>query len=259
MDDYLQPAQPRTLSWSEGALTLALLPTASYSARDPVRHHTLGIAMERQRGVHAIDSDRRADFDTWPGTLAYTPAGMEVFSESSRGGEYLLVRWHEAQSPALPRRRIEQAGHGAAFKLARRIRAIMLAAVPDMMALEEMATYFTTLRDTPARHCKPFDHPAMSRVLDRIAAEFSEPLTLATLADTYGSPALRLLRDFALATGMTPHSYVQEVRLRQVRRLLRHTPMPLADIAADCGFAHQSHMGAVFLKELGTTPRRYRA
>lgn len=258
MDDCLQQARPRTLTWSEGALTLTLLPTASYSARDPVRHQTLGISMERQRGVHAIDSDRREDFDTWPGTLAYTPAGMEVFSESSKGGEYLLVRWHGAQSPGLPRRRIEQAGHAAAFTLARRMRAMMLAAAPDMMALEELATYFTTWRDTPARHCKPFDHPAMSRVLDRIAAEFREPLSLATLASTYGSPALRLLRDFSLATGMTPHAYVLEVRLRQARRLLRYSSMPLADIAADCGFAHQSHMGSVFLKELGTTPRRYR-
>lgn len=60
-------------------LCLQLLPRSAYSARDPAQRSTLGVTLERQQGVHAIDSDHRQDFDTWPGTLALTPAGIEVF------------------------------------------------------------------------------------------------------------------------------------------------------------------------------------
>lgn len=76
-----------------GALDLQLLPRVAYSARDPLQWQSLGLSLERQQGVHAIGSDRREDFDSWPGTLALTPAGVEVFSESPQGGEYLLLRW----------------------------------------------------------------------------------------------------------------------------------------------------------------------
>ena len=78
-----------------GRLCLQLLPRAAYSARDPVQWQTLGVTLERQQGVHAIDSDHRVDFDTLPGVLAYTPVGVEVFSESASGGEYLLMRLDE--------------------------------------------------------------------------------------------------------------------------------------------------------------------
>ena len=38
-----------------GRLCLQLLPRAAYSARDPVQWQTLGVTLERQHGVHAID------------------------------------------------------------------------------------------------------------------------------------------------------------------------------------------------------------
>ncbi|MEX5612704.1 AraC family transcriptional regulator, partial [Pseudomonas protegens] len=101
----------------DGRLLLQLLPAAAYSARDPAQWQTLGVTLERQRGVHAIDSDRREDFDTWPGTLALTPAGIEVFSESAMGGEYLLLRWQGA-TPLVPgQRRMQSPGHARALAL----------------------------------------------------------------------------------------------------------------------------------------------
>ena len=80
-----------------GPIVLELLPAEPYSGRDPRNVHSLGITLGRQRGVHAIGCDTRVDFDAWPGVLAYTPPGIDVFSESPAGGEYLLApgraRW----------------------------------------------------------------------------------------------------------------------------------------------------------------------
>jgi hypothetical protein len=89
--------------------------------------HALGIALQRQQGVHAIASDRRVDFDTWPGTLSYTPPGVEVFSESATGGEYLVLRYaaHEADAPG-PSRRISQHGQRSALQMAQHLRLLLL-------------------------------------------------------------------------------------------------------------------------------------
>jgi hypothetical protein len=56
----------------------------------------ISLAFERQRGVHAIGSDGRQDFDAWPGDLAYTSPNVNIFSESMTGGEYLAL--HVARS-----------------------------------------------------------------------------------------------------------------------------------------------------------------
>jgi transcriptional regulator GlxA family with amidase domain len=84
-------------------------------------------------------------------------------------------------------------------------------------------------------------------------------LSLAQLAVTYGHNELRLLRDFTRAIGLTPHAYLIEVRLQAARRLIEQTDLPLASIALDAGFAHQSHMGSAFRKHLAMTPSQYRS
>lgn len=240
----------------DGRLLLQLLPATAYSARDPAQWQTLGVTLERQRGVHAIDSDRREDFDTWPGTLALTPAGIEVFSESAMGGEYLLLRWQGA-TPLVPgQRRMQSPGHARALALGREARRLLLAPEADELALEQCALAFLGLAQ-PGR-AAPAPAPELGQVLQQMADEYARPLSLAQLALTYGHNELRLLRDFRRAVGITPHAWITEVRLQAARRLLEHTDLPLAAVAQDCGFAHQSHLGSALRQAIGLTPRQYR-
>ncbi|KAA0984239.1 helix-turn-helix transcriptional regulator [Pseudomonas sp. ANT_J12] len=241
-------------------LCLQLLPRAAYSARDPAQWHTLGVTLERQQGVHAIDSDRRVDFDTLPGVLAHTPVGVEVFSESASGGEYLLLRVDERfarQHLPSVNHRIQFAGQSEALGLARTLRRLLLDPQPDALALEQAALQLvgqagvkTDSRTTPK---------ALTRVMDQIAEQFHQPLRLEQLAVTYGHNELRFLRDFTRAIGLTPHAYLVEVRLQAARRMIEQTDLPLASIALDAGFAHQSHMGSAFRKHLAMTPSQYRS
>lgn len=239
---------------------LHLLPRAAYSARDPAQWHTLGVTLERQQGVHAIDSDHRVGFDTLPGVLAHTPVGVEVFSESASGGEYLLLRLDEPFArqhlPAVSHR-VQSPGHVQALGLARTLRRLMLNPQPDGLALEQAALQLVgqasvqvDSRTTPK---------AFTRVLDQIAEQFHQPLSLEQLAVTYGHNELRFLRDFTRTIGLTPHAYLIEVRLQAARRMIEQTDLPLASIALDAGFAHQSHMGSAFRKHLAMTPSQYRS
>jgi AraC-like DNA-binding protein len=245
-----------------GKLCLQLLPRAAYSVRDPAPWQTLGVTLERQQGVHAIDSDQRVDFDTLPGVLAYTPVGVEVFSESASGGEYLLMRLDEQlASEHLPAvgHRVQSSGNRQALSLAREVRRLLLAQQPDTLALEQCAMGFVGL----AQRQTAITHRAMPkafvRVLDQITEQFNQPLTLEQLAVTYGQNELRFLRDFTRAIGLTPHAYIVEVRLQAARRMIETTDLSLANIALDTGFAHQSHMGSAFRKYLAMTPSQYRS
>jgi AraC family transcriptional regulator len=240
-----------------GRIVLELFPTAPYSAKDPSHIQSLGIALERQQGVHAIGSDKRVDFDTWPGVLAYTPPGIDVFSESALGGEYLVARW--AGADVLPtRQRVEMPGNRGAMAIGRRIRHELLSSSSEPLALEQLTLQFVGLR----RHMPmvgTFPHRSLfGPVLERIADEYARPLTLSDLAQSVNQTPLQFLRDFTRAVGMTPHAFITETRLRASRQMLAHSDTPIALIALQCGFSHQSHMGTAFRRILGMTPSEYR-
>ncbi|MFG0674161.1 helix-turn-helix domain-containing protein [Delftia sp. WSY_7] len=251
-----------------------LLGRAAYSSHDPTRLHSLGIALERQQGVHAIGSDRRVDFDTWPGTVARTPPGVDVFSESATGGEYLVVRctpaqWEQWLDDAVPHteaRRVVHPGQRAALQIAHQLRQLLLCPETDTLAIEQAALHFMArqcvdARDVPHAPIPRIDalRPVYRPVLERMAAEFAQPLSIAQLARMTRRTPLRFLREFSQLLGMTPHAYLVETRIQAARSMMRADADSLACIAHDCGFSHQSHMGAAFRKHLGLTPSQYLA
>jgi AraC-like DNA-binding protein len=246
--------------WS-GKPSVALLPGAPYSACDPVHQHALGVALQRQQGVHAIGTDHRTDFDTWPGTLAYTPPGVDVFSESQTGGEYLIVRWTAGAAEAegldgIPMRR-QWPAHRSALRDAHCLRRLLLAGERDELAIEESVLQLMNLERGQEMPPLPHLRPAYRRVLDRIAAEFDQPLTIAELAIAEDKNPLLFLREFSKVVGMTPHAFIVECRVQAARAMIQREDKPLSSIAADCGFTHQSHMGTAFRKILGQTPGEY--
>ncbi len=65
-------------------------------------------------------------------------------------------------------------------------------------------------------------------------------------------------RRFRRLHGMPPETHNLLVRLNDARRGLR-AGEPIAVVAADAGFADQSHLGRMFRRLFGVTPGRYRA
>lgn len=249
---------------ADGRLTLQLLPRAPYSACDPAHVASIGVALERQTGVHAIGSDRRESFDRWPGTLALTPAGVDVFSESAIGGEYLVLRC--ANELGRDRTRVCFGGAREAFALARALRRALLAPARDEGSIEDLAWRLAALglglglgseSEGSARRGDA-DRPRYARVLARIADAFEQPLVIDELAALAEQSPLAFLRGFTAAVGMTPHAYLTEQRLQAARRLLVDGRLTLADIALACGFSHQSHFGDAFKRAFGLTPAHYR-
>ena len=84
------------------------------------------------------------------------------------------------------------------------------------------------------------------------------PLALDDLARVGGLSRFQLVRQFARATGLTPHAYILQRRIETVRALLARGTA-LADAAAAGGFADQSHMTRIFIRTYGITPGAYAA
>ncbi|CAG9225821.1 AraC family transcriptional regulator [Paraburkholderia tropica] len=66
------------------------------------------------------------------------------------------------------------------------------------------------------------------------------------------------IRAFSKSTGRTPHQWLLEQRTDEARQLVERTDMTLSEIAAQCGFADQSHLSRVFLKLVGVSPGAWR-
>jgi len=98
------------------------------------------------------------------------------------------------------------------------------------------------------------------RAKESIAANLSQTQSLRDVADACRLSTAHFARAFKASTGMTPHGWMQGLRVDRARDLLA-TDLSLADIALDCGFADQSHFTRVFRQFAGDTPgawRRYR-
>ncbi len=99
----------------------------------------------------------------------------------------------------------------------------------------------------------------LKRVTDFLLEHLSEDLSLEVLAAQSGFSAYHFARLFRQATGESPHQFVLRQRIEHAQRLLDEADLPLAQVAAACGFANQSHFTQVFKRYLGYTPRAYQA
>jgi AraC family transcriptional regulator len=95
-------------------------------------------------------------------------------------------------------------------------------------------------------------------VRELLDARLSEPLSLEDLASATNLSVSQFARRFKARTGCPPHRYLLRLRVEQAVRLLRTGTMPIAQIAAACGFSHQEHLSRVIRSQLGTTPAALR-
>jgi len=100
---------------------------------------------------------------------------------------------------------------------------------------------------------------ARRRVLDFVDAHLdSADLSLPRLAAEAHLSEFHFARMFRLSMGCTVHDWVGARRLDRARALLRGTPLPLADIAAACGYAGASHLSRHVKAATGATPGQFR-
>lgn len=99
----------------------------------------------------------------------------------------------------------------------------------------------------------------IARVRDRLQDCDGPPPSLSELADRVERDPTHVAATFKRVYGMTAGDYVRRLRLWRARDALeRDRDSSLSEIAADCGFADQSHFTRHFRRLFGTTPGAYR-
>lgn len=136
---------------------------------------------------------------------------------------------------------------------------------------EQGSLYVDLLADTLLVHVLRSESPALVAmprgglssaalrlVRDRIEARLGESLTIEELAREAGLSRFHFARAFKKATGLPPHRYVTLRRVERAKGLLRHSDLPLADVALEVGFSNQAHFTDRFHRLTGSTPNGYR-
>jgi AraC family transcriptional regulator len=112
------------------------------------------------------------------------------------------------------------------------------------------ATGFVSPEKTPP--------PWLHRVREQIHEGFRDGLRIRDLAREAGVHPVHLARVFRKVEKQTPGQYQQRLQVRAACALLADPEWPIAAIAAECGFADQSHFTRVFRRMAGIPPARFR-
>jgi AraC-like DNA-binding protein len=102
----------------------------------------------------------------------------------------------------------------------------------------------------------PESHRAVRQIMQYFEVYYADAVRLDDLSQTSGLSPFHLLRVFRQATGLTPHAYLNQLRVGRARELLRGGHAP-ADAALRTGFADQSHLTRHFRRLVGVTPGQY--
>jgi transcriptional regulator GlxA family with amidase domain len=95
-------------------------------------------------------------------------------------------------------------------------------------------------------------------VSEYIEKNYAESITLSDLSRISGINKYMLLRSFTLQKGITPYQYLSTIRVNKAKVLIE-TGTPLIEVAAQTGFADQSHFTRFFKNFIGLTPRMYQS
>jgi AraC family transcriptional regulator len=98
----------------------------------------------------------------------------------------------------------------------------------------------------------------LESVVDRLNDEFRENPATDDLAAAANVHPVHLAAVFRRFHGQTIGEYLQNLRVRHASKLIVENKLPLADVAAESGFADQSHLTRTFKRITGMTPGAFR-
>jgi AraC-like DNA-binding protein len=112
--------------------------------------------------------------------------------------------------------------------------------------------------DRPARRRATVDTRGVEQVREYLAAHAREQTPASTLEKIAGTDRFTITRHFRWAFGTSPDRYRTMRRLALAQAAIE-SGQSLAQVAAEAGFADQSHMTRHFKRTYGLTPTRWRA
>jgi len=102
------------------------------------------------------------------------------------------------------------------------------------------------------------DLALLRRVRDRIDREYAQPLDVEALARGINVSGGHLSRQFRLAYGESPYSYLMTRRIERAMSLLRRGDMSVTDVCFEVGCSSLGTFSTRFTELVGVPPSVYR-
>ncbi|MFE5483769.1 helix-turn-helix transcriptional regulator [Streptomyces sp. NPDC056527] len=109
---------------------------------------------------------------------------------------------------------------------------------------------------TAAQRLSDFTH--LRRVRDRIDREYARPLDVESLALDANMPAGHLSRQFRLAYGGSPYTYLMARRIERATVLLRRGDLEVTEVCLAVGCSSPDTFTTRFTELVGMEPDEYR-
>lgn len=186
--------------------------------------------------------------------------------------DFMGTRWSSQGDTAPLQRLLHQAADG--FRILGptrdRIQAAMLkmtgvSSLRRMILLLEILEDLSTSPDLETISSYGFtpevvhsDGETMSAICNFIQDHIGSPIYLSDIARHLRMSEITFSRYFRSRTGKTFPTYLNEIRISRVCRLLAETDKPVGEIAWDCGFDSIANFQRQFKRIQGCTPKAYR-
>jgi AraC-like DNA-binding protein len=99
----------------------------------------------------------------------------------------------------------------------------------------------------------------IGRAIAYMESHFDEGVTLPVLARMVGMSERSFYRAFSMATGESPLTYLQKLRLTKAAEILQSTDKNVTEVAFECGFNDSSYFARQFRRVFGVSPRQFQA
>jgi AraC-like DNA-binding protein len=110
----------------------------------------------------------------------------------------------------------------------------------------------------PAHAQRLRDLAQLRRVRDRIDREYAQPLNVEALARDAHLSAGHLSREFKLAYGESPYSYLMTRRIERAMALLRRGDLSVTEVCFEVGCSSLGTFSTRFTELVGVPPSTYR-
>jgi AraC-like DNA-binding protein len=112
---------------------------------------------------------------------------------------------------------------------------------------------------TPTEAQRLRDLAQLRRVRDRIDRDYAQPLDVEALARGAHMSAGHLSRQFKLAFGESPYSYLMTRRIERAMALLRRGDLSVTEVCFEVGCSSLGTFSTRFTELVGMPPSAYRA
>ena len=96
------------------------------------------------------------------------------------------------------------------------------------------------------------------RAIERLRSDSDADVSLAALATDAGLSRFHFCRAFKESTGLSPHAWLRQYRLKQAMNMLRDADTSIVSVAVELGYTSQTAFAAAFRRLTGETPSDWR-